>query len=443
MNGGRALILLLPVVGALGGCHLLLPHRAGGGAAAREVGVGGDLAGADQHPADGGQAPDHQARDQSLPAKRDVAAFDGSDLTLASDAGDLGYDLPCACLIAGACVAANAVSTSNPCLRCDPASSSTSWTLFAGHGCVTTLAGSSNGFADGPVTSARFNRPTGVAVANGIVYVADIFNNRIRAISGGLVTTVAGSGLGYLDGPVSKALFRHPFALAVNASGELAVAESLGNRVRKISAGVVSTVAGDGSAGFADGPTAASKVNTPMGVAWGASGEIYFGDDSCRVRMAAAGLVSTIAGSGLCSVKDGPVGSAAFSDLGPITRSGNALTIGDLHYIRSLTIGGTVTTLAGGFGYANGTGTAAKFQYPLGVALAGTKVYIADNGNHAIRVLTGTTVTTLAGDPALPGLVDGPVAQARFNHPVGVAVDPAGTVYIADQDNNCIRVYTP
>ena len=149
-------------------------------------------------------------------------------------------------------------------------------------GVVTTFAGSSEGYMDGTGTAAQFNRPNGVAVdSSGNVYVADTWNNRIRKISpAGVVTTLAGSSYGYMDGPGAAAKFLNPEGVAVDSSGNVYVADDGNNRIRKISPAVVVTTLAGSSYGYMDGPGTAAKFNNPTGVAVDSSGNVYVADYS-------------------------------------------------------------------------------------------------------------------------------------------------------------------
>jgi streptogramin lyase len=321
---------------------------------------------------------------------------------------------------------------------------------------VTTLAGSGTaGYADGTGTAARFNGPTGVAVDSaGNVYVADWNNHRIRKITpGGMVTTLAGSGTsGYADGTGTAARFNGPSDVAVDGSGNVYVADWNNHRIRKITpGGMVTTLAGSGTSGYAGGTGTEARFNGPSDVAVDGSGNVYVvdSDNHCVRKITPGGVVTILAGSGTAGYVDG-TGTAArfnFPIRVAVDGSGNVY-VGDRvnHCVRKVTSGGVVTTLAGSgtAGYADGAGTAARFYTPYGVAVdSAGNVYVADWSNHRIRKITpGGMVTTLAGS-GTAGYADGTGTAARFKNLYGVAVDGSGNVYVADGGNHCIRKITP
>lgn len=324
-------------------------------------------------------------------------------------------------------------------------------------GIVTTLAGSgAAGYADGTGTAAQFNYPMSVAVdASGDVYVADTLNNRIRKItSGGTVTTFAGSGSpSFADGTGTAAGFNSPYSVAVDASGNIYVADTSNQCIRKITpSGVVTTLAGSGTRGFADGTGAAAEFNYPEGIAVDASGNVYVADDSNeRIRkISPSGDVTTLAGSGTAGLADGTGTAAQFDSPDGIVvdSSGNVYVAeAGTNRIRKVTANGVVTAFVGAVpargsgGYADGTGTAAKFLDPFGLATDSSgNIYVADTNNHRIREVTPAgVVSTLAGS-GTAAFADGTGTAAQFNYPGGVAVDSSGAVYVADSGNNRIRV---
>ena len=333
---------------------------------------------------------------------------------------------------------------------------------LAPDGAVTTLAGlaGSPGFSDGMGAAARFNLPTGVATDSaGNVYVADIGNHTIRKITAaGLVTTLAGSPLvgSYADGTGAAARFNAPAGLSTDAAGNIYVADSGNHVIRKITpSGVVTTLAGSpGAGGFADGAGAAAKFNGLRAVASDAAGNLYVADliNALVRKVSPAGVVTTIAGAaGAIGSTDGTGSSARFSSpLGIAVDASGTLYVADTNNsaIRRISTGAVVTTFAGSptnTGTADATGGAAKFNAPRSVAAdpAGN-VYVSDTGNNTIRkIAPGGATTTLAGTPGPGGSADGTGAAARFNMPLGLAVEAGGSIVVADFNNNTIRRITP
>ncbi|MBI3416084.1 MAG: hypothetical protein HY043_12365, partial [Verrucomicrobia bacterium] len=355
-------------------------------------------------------------------------------------------------------------------------------------GVVTTLAGLAGGpgSADGMGSAARFFRPSGVTVDRaGNVYVADFLNNTIRKVTGaGVVTMLAGLALldaqgsvvarsvGSVDGTGSDARFNGPSGVAVDSAGNVYVADSNNNTIRKITpAGVVTTLAGlasldaqgsvvAGSVGNVDGTGSAARFNGPSGVAVDSAGNVYVADSGNNTirKVTPTGEVTTLAGlpgnDGYGSA-DGTGSAARFlipSDVA-VDNAGNLFVVDTQNLtLRKVTPTGVVTTLAGlsgndGYGSADGTGSDARFNSPFGVAADGAgNVYVADTDNRTIRKVTPSgMVTTLAGLPSDHGLkghggsTDGTGSNARFYDPFGVAVDSVGNLYVADTANNTIR----
>jgi sugar lactone lactonase YvrE len=323
---------------------------------------------------------------------------------------------------------------------------------------VSTLAGSGNStFADGQGTAASFSNPTGIAVdLTGNVYVVGS-ETRIRKITpSGNVTTLAGSGVaGFADGQGSSASFNGTCDVAVDRNGNLYVADM--NRIRKITpSGTVSTLAGSGTPAYADGQGTSASFDHPIGVAVDQGGNVYvadFGNNRIR-KISSSGNVTTLAGSGIWGYADGQGASASFSGpLGLAIDANGIVYVGETGgRIRKITPSGFVTTLAGSGansgGPLNGQGTQASFSMPNGLAVdVYGNVYVADNWFHLIRKINPSgNVTTLAGgwvDEFMSGgYADGQANLALFNFPSKVAVDLNGNIYVTDSGNNRIRKIT-
>jgi sugar lactone lactonase YvrE len=253
------------------------------------------------------------------------------------------------------------------------------------------------GYSDGTGSVARFWHPSSVAVdSSGNVYVADAGNETIRKITpGGVVSTLAGlaGNSGSNDGSGSAARFWHPSSVAVDSSGNVYVADTDNSTIRKITpGGVVSTLAGlAGSTGSADGAGSAARFYYPYGVAVDSLGNLYVADswNSTIRKITSGGVVSTLAGQ------------------------------------------------AGSLGSDDGTGSDARFSDPSGLAVDSSgNVYVDDTLNNTIRKITpGGVVSTLAGLAASSGNDDGTGSAARFYYPTGIAVDSSGDVYVADSNN--------
>jgi sugar lactone lactonase YvrE len=327
-------------------------------------------------------------------------------------------------------------------------------------GVLSLVAGTSttSGSTDGASTAALFYLPSAVAVdsANNL-YVADTSNNTIRKItSGGTVSTLAGLATrsSSVNGTGSAARFADPYAIAVDGSGNAYVADATDHSIRKITAaGVVTTLAGNpGTYGSADGSGSAALFKAPLGIAADSSGTVYVADtgNSTIRKITPAGVVTTLAGkAGMEGATDG-TGTAArfYSPYGVATDSaGNVFVLEAAGVVRKITAAGVVTTLAGTAnspGLVDGTGTTARFSVPfdLTVDTAGN-IYVSDHGNHAVRKITPAgVVTTLAGSGS-SGYANGTGTAAQFKFPSGIGVDTAGNVFLADTDNQVIRKITP
>ncbi len=315
---------------------------------------------------------------------------------------------------------------------------------------IVTFAGQpgTKGYADGPALQAEFRLPNNVAPDSaGNVYVADTANDVIRKITPvGLVTTIAGlaHARGSADGSgTNSARFWSPFGIALDGSGNIYVADTGNNTIRKISpAGIVTTIAGlAGQAGSADGVGSAARFRNPWDVAVDNTGNVYVADMSNNTirKITPAGAVHTFAGeAGVSGNTDGWGNSARFNNPFAVAVDG----AGDVYVsdtannaIRKITVGRVVTTLAGLPGYAgntDGNGSDARFWGPQGLAVDSSgNIYVADTGNNAIRKITPMGVVTTA-----PASADKTLA---LNGPGGVAVDGNGNVYVADTNDHCIR----
>lgn len=320
---------------------------------------------------------------------------------------------------------------------------------------VSTVAGSGvRGFKEGAGEEAEFNWPTGLSIDEaGNMYVVDLSNHAIRKIDAqGMVTTLAGNGsAGYSDGTGDQAQFDSPNHLVLGAGGDLFVADFFNHMIRRVStAGSVSTFAGSGGAGDTDGTGTAAEFNRPAGVATDVSGNLYVGDlyNHLIRKISPQGVVTTLAGSGNRGYADGPGAGAQFS--APrglaVDEEGNVYVAdASNHRIRKVSPAGEVSTVAGNgsAGTANGQGTAAQFYSPYDIAFDNRGyLFVADFRNHLIRMISPSgQVTTLAGTGA-SGYVDGEGSQAQFDYPGGLAVDQEGNVYVADGSNHRIRKIT-
>jgi uncharacterized protein (TIGR03437 family) len=269
-------------------------------------------------------------------------------------------------------------------------------------GAIATVAGNGTlGFSgdSGLATSAQLNFPSGMVLDTaGNLYIADSGNVRIRKVAEGVISTVAGGGmlLGN-NSPALGAQLNSPSGVATDSSGNLYVADSNNNLIRKITNGVITTVAGNGTLGFSGdgGPATLAQLNFPDAIAVDSAGNLYIADaGNQRIRRVSGGLIRTVVGTGSRCCYGGA-------------------SIGD-----------------------NGPATSATLNAPHGLALdAAGSLYIADTGNSRVRVVSGGVITTVAGNGETGFMGDnGPATSAQLNFPEGVAVDTAGNLYIADTD---------
>ena len=336
-------------------------------------------------------------------------------------------------------------------------------------GVVTTVAGTAGlrGTADGTGPAARFSDPMSITLdSQGNLFVADFSNSLIRKITpAGVVTTFAGiigAGGPAIDGPGATAQFEGPLGIAIDAADNLYVADEFNHSIRKITpAAVVSTFAGqNGVSGDNDGTGTGAHFNAPNSVAVDSAGNVYVGEGSSVVRkISPAGVVVTLAGSAAAAggSTDGTGAAARFNyTRGLAVDAAGNVYVADANncLIRKITPAGVVTTLAGtlaAFSSIDGTGSAATFNLPSGIAVdaAGT-IYVAEENGFVVRKVTPAgVVTTIAGDAAQFGLVDATGTAARFDFggnfggQASTAVDAAGNVFITDRANGAVRKITP
>ena len=325
---------------------------------------------------------------------------------------------------------------------------------------INTLAGNaSQGSADGFGSDAQFNLPVSVTVDSaGNIYVADTLNSTIRKITPvGAVRTFAGfaGNFGSADGVGTNAQFYGPQGIAADSAGFLYVADTANATIRKISPeGTVSLFAGSaGNFNSFDGAGANANFYRPEGLAVDGAGNVYVADawNHTIRKITPAGAVSTLAGlAGNFGSADGTNSKARFNRPAAIALDSETnLFVTDFlnHTIRKITPGGTVSTiagLAGVWGSADGTNSAARFFQPQGIHPADSAtLFVVDSGNQTLRKIsasgTNWVVSTVAGLSGSAGNADGTGPAAQFYFPAGVALDSAGYLYLADSANNAIR----
>jgi len=313
------------------------------------------------------------------------------------------------------------------------------------YGTVSTFAGQTiAGYGNGAGTAATLSNPQGIAVDNaGNLYVADTYNNSIRKITpAGVVSYLAGNGAaGYTDGNAASAQFYAPQGIAVDASGNVYVADVGNNAIRKITpAGVVSTLAGGKFSGFVDGTGSDARFSAPTGVAVDASGNLYVTDrvNSAIRKVTPAGAVTTFAGTNTVGYIDSTGTNALFRSPTGIVIDGANLYVTDLgnYAIRKIVISSAkVSTLLG-----NPTPSADVLNSPVAIASDQKgKLFITDQTGRILMIGTNNVLYNLGGNAATYGFADGDFTAAKFDSPQGLAVDASGNVYVADNNNNRIR----
>ena len=336
--------------------------------------------------------------------------------------------------------------------------------ITASNGIINTIVGNGVlGFSGdgGSATKAMINQASGIALdASANLYIADTGNNRIRTVVNGTINTIGGNGVFAYSGdggPAIMAQLFAPQAVAVDASGNFFIADTGNNVVREVTAkGVISTIAGNGTAGFGgdNGPATAAQLNTPQGIAVDNSGNVYVSDTAnARVRKISNGTITTVAGNGTVGYS-GNGGAATSAMLNTpvglaVDKSGNLfITDHGNSVVREVSASGTINTIAGngtqGFSGNGGPATAAQLNGPQAVAVdASGNIYIADTLNNVVREVTpGGIINAFAGN-GIPGFAgDGGFATlAELASPSGVAVDAASNVYISDSGTRIRKVF--
>jgi hypothetical protein len=319
----------------------------------------------------------------------------------------------------------------------------------------------------GPATSAQFFYPSGVAILiTGEVYIADTFNNRVRVVyANGTINTFAGNGYGAPisggysgdNGPAINAELNGPSRVAISSTGEIYITDTSNDAVRVVYAnGTINTFAGNGDPGYSGdgGPATSAQLNQPSGIAISSSGEIYIADSgNNRIRIVYTnGTINTFAGNGTRGYS-GDGGPATNAELnypnGLAISSTDEVYIADTdnNRIRIIYSNGIINTFAGngapGYSGDGGPATSAQLNQPLSVAISSTdEVYIADWNNNRIRIIySNGTINTFAGNGTRGYSGDGgPATSAQLNQPSSVAISSTNEVYIADSGNNRIRV---
>ncbi len=322
---------------------------------------------------------------------------------------------------------------------------------------VVTVAGvvDSIGNYDGPVYEATFNNPHGIAVdANGNVYTADRYSHTIRKITpSGMVETIAGIDgvIGSQDGAASTATFNEPWGVSVDIDGNVLVADTRNNKIRKISTnGVVSTIAGSGNFGVTNGPPNFSTFGNPTGIESDSAGNIYVADHLTHIirKIDTQGYVTTIAGVPyLTGSTDGAANVATFNRPYGLSldHQGNILVADEWnHKIRKIDTQGIVTTIAGSgvLGSNDGTASTAAFNYPWDITVDDQgNIFVADGYNYIIRkIFPSGNVITYAGTAENTGASDGVGPLASFNGATAIAINEiTQEIYVADAYNNLVR----
>jgi sugar lactone lactonase YvrE len=317
-------------------------------------------------------------------------------------------------------------------------------------GSVTTIAGAGHsGIEDGPARSASFSDPFGVAVdRRGAVYVAEGGeSNRIRRITtDGKVETIAGSTEGFADGDAHRAQFNTPSGIAIDQKGNIIIADTSNNRIRKISAdGKVTTLAGGGSSGYKDGLASEAQFDGPIGISIDTQGAVFVADAyNDRIRKVSAdGMVTTVAGLGSPGFNDGNAAIASFNTPSGVTVDNNGnILVADTgnSTVRKITPQGEVSTI-NLTSRSETQNNSFRLRHPVGIVVTHDGFIFVTDSSRVIRIAPDGEADAYAGGAI--GFADGIGDQARFSGASGIAIDREGNLFVADSQNYLIRHIEP
>ncbi|HTX33790.1 MAG TPA: hypothetical protein VME43_02180 [Bryobacteraceae bacterium] len=344
---------------------------------------------------------------------------------------------------------------------------------------ITTIAGNTRtGYSGdgGPAIDAELNDPRGIVTdPAGNVYFCDRDNNVVRKVdTNGVITTIAGTGVAGYNGDNilgTKAELNEPWRVTIDPAGNLYIADAANDRIRKLApSGIITTVVGTGQPGYSGdgGPAASATLRIPEQASLDVFGNLYIADTGNNVirKVSTSGVITTVAGTGFGAGVGNSTGNGAYSgDGGPATQAelnlpvsialdpSDQIWISDQlnNVIRKVNTSGVISTVAGiynkiGYTGDGGPATSATFNTPAGIDMdSAGNIYITDAGNNVLRVLlTNGTIQTVAGNGIAGFAGDGgPALKAELDSLRQVAVGTFGDVYIADSFNNAIRKLTP